>query len=536
MAIKMGLHRHTGKRDAELKRYVDLVRPQFVKFLDGFPQALAEYCHERGTRVIGRVYFQKQELGAAGGRQLREVVDTARRNPWVDYWEFHNEDWQRGNDLARYSELSIEFMRAIADVGRKAAIGCFSTGQPEVSEWVRFFPALQHAAEHGHAVAVHEYGGGPIGAKWGVGRNQWNGGTPVTDDACDNPNIYYLGWWCLRYRRAVAEWRQLGITRVPDILITEALIDDIQPRGGGQGKGWRDFKNQHPSHVGDYADQWAWYCRELSRDPYVIGAVDFGWATADPTWGSFDLSQEPDMLNKIIEKMRASDAAPAPQPADPVSRHLSARMPGRFSDVRATMPRHTTRAYAPLDVAKLTGIAVHHSATSRETTVEAVARFHVDGNGWAGIGYHFVIRRGHVYYVGDIDTARAHVSGRNHELIGICVMGTFTDANPAPEDTTALRDLIAGLDAYLSRALPVDGHGGWAMSGHGTACPGRLAPIARAIRGAPAPAPGGPRYDKIVWAIEEARRILEREGLTAESAFIRDQYEADAKRRRGASL
>lgn len=98
MAIKMGLHRHTGKRDAELKRYVDLVRPQFVKFLDGFPQALAEYCHERGTRVIGRVYFQRQELGAAGGRQLREVVDTARRNPWVDYWEFHNEDWQRGND------------------------------------------------------------------------------------------------------------------------------------------------------------------------------------------------------------------------------------------------------------------------------------------------------------------------------------------------------------------------------------------------------------------------------------------------------
>lgn len=318
MTVRMGFHRHTGKRDDMFKAYVDRVRPQFVKFLDGFPQDLADYCHARGTRIIGRVYFQTQKLGAEGSRQMQQVVQTAREKPWIDYWELHNEDWQHGAEMERYAELCIEFMGELDRIGKKAAIGCFSTGQPEVKEWVRFLPALKYAAAHNHAWSVHEYGGGPPGAKWGVGRNQWNNGQPVTDDPCTDPNMRYLGWWCLRYRRAVDEMKRLGMVKIPDLLITEALIDDIQPRPGNVGKGYKDFRGQHPANVGDYADQWAWYCRELSKDPYVIGAVDFGWATADPTWNSFDVSTDPVTFDRLIQTMTAlpntTPAPPTPQP------------------------------------------------------------------------------------------------------------------------------------------------------------------------------------------------------------------------------
>lgn len=520
--IRMGLHRHTGKRDAELRAYVDAVRPQFVKFLDGFPADLAAFCHERGTRVIGRVYIERQELGAGGGRQVREVLDTARRNPHVDYWELHNEAWQGGNDLARYSELSIEFMQGLDAIGRKAAIGCFSTGQPEVAEWARFIPALRHAASHGHAVAVHEYGGGPVGAKWGVGRNQWHNGQPVTDDPCDDPSVRYLGWWCLRYRRAVDEWRRLGLTVIPDILITEALIDDVQPRPGPQGKGWRDFRGQHPAHVGDYADQWVWYCRQLSRDPYVIGATDFGWATADAAWNSFDLSQTPDMLARVQATQAALRVETPPLPEDRMLAILRARLGDRLTDDRATIYRHDTRGFGRTQPSALVGIAVHHSASGRDTTADAIARHHVDTNGWAGIGYHFVIRRGRVHYVGDVGTARAHVADRNHELIGICVTGDYTTTDPAPEDVAALRDVVGAIDAWVGRELRVDGHMGWATPGHGTACPGRLLVPARSIRtGTPTPAPA-PTVD-VAALVAAARAEHERAGvrLNPQSAIQR---------------
>lgn len=330
MTIRMGLHRHSGQHDGAFRDYVDAVRPQFVKFLDSYPEDLAAFCHARGVRIIGRHYIQHQKLGAEGARQMREVVQKAREKPWVDYWELHNEDWQAGADMARYAELSVEFMRELEAIGRKAAIGCFSTGQPEVAEWRHFLPALRHAAAHGHAWAVHEYGGGPIGAKWGVGRNQWNGGALVTDDPCDDPNTRYLGWWCLRYRRAVDELRRLGLATIPDLLITEALIDDIQPRPGPQGKGYKDFRGQHPAHVGDYADQWVWYCRQLSLDPFVIGAVDFGWSTADPTWSSFDLATDPATLARVRvtqAALRSEQPAPIPVPPAPEPQPEEPAMP-----------------------------------------------------------------------------------------------------------------------------------------------------------------------------------------------------------------
>lgn len=219
---------------------------------------------------------------------------------------------------------------------------------------------------------------------------------------------------------------------------------------------------------------------------------------------------------------------------DKLAADLEARLGDRFTDARASMPRHATLRFGQLDITKLRGIAVHHSAGPRDQTPAQIAAYHVGkSDPFAGIGYHFVVRRGHVYYVGDIATQRAHVAGRNDVLLGICVTGDYTQDTPHAEDTTALRDLVAGLDAQIGRALPVDGHGAYALAGHGTACPGALAPIARSVRAA---APPGTvptvDYRKVVWAIEQGVRILEGEGRTVDAGYIRSTYLADAIKRR----
>ncbi len=58
-------------------------------------------------------------------------------------------------------------------------------------------------------------------------------------------------------------------------------------------------------------------------------------------------------------------------------------------------------------------LVIHHSVTSHDATPDDIALLH-KARGWAGIGYHFVITKdGRVWYVGDLETARANVKNKN---------------------------------------------------------------------------------------------------------------------------
>ena len=79
-----------------------------------------------------------------------------------------------------------------------------------------------------------------------------------------------------------------------------------------------------------------------------------------------------------------------------------------------------------------TGI-IHCSATRPDQVIgaEDIRRWHVDGNGWSDIGYHYVIRRDGIVEPGrdrDLDgdiweEVGAHVRGHNGNSIGICLVG-----------------------------------------------------------------------------------------------------------------
>lgn len=76
--------------------------------------------------------------------------------------------------------------------------------------------------------------------------------------------------------------------------------------------------------------------------------------------------------------------------------------------------------------------------------------------GWAGIGYHFVIRRSGALELGRAENAKgAHVKGHNWESIGICMIGGV-DANNDPEDnfTDEQYATLTDLLRRLSTAYP----------------------------------------------------------------------------------
>ena len=108
---------------------------------------------------------------------------------------------------------------------------------------------------------------------------------------------------------------------------------------------------------------------------------------------------------------------------------------------------------------KFTNYIVVHCSASPASAVHVDAK-EIDcwhrKKGWLKIGYHFVITRDAVLQKGrNLDEAGAHVAGRNHEAIGICLVGGTKDDWKTPEDnfteeqSTTLRALLCELcDIY----------------------------------------------------------------------------------------
>lgn len=189
-----------------------------------------------------------------------------------------------------------------------------------------------------------------------------------------------------------------------------------------------------------------------------------------------------------------------------------------FDDLRTSLPSNPSGRNGPFTTRNLAGlryIAVHHTASSRDTTWQIVAAEHIrpTASGGrleaAGVGYHIGIRRGRVSYLGDVTTSRANVGGQNHLVIGVCVTGDYTREPLADEDRDALARVVRVLDAYLGRCLTLAGHG--ALPGQSTACPGppltAILPALRAFAPSPEPVSGVTLADALRGAAAAAQKI-----------------------------
>ncbi len=147
---------------------------------------------------------------------------------------------------------------------------------------------------------------------------------------------------------------------------------------------------------------------------------------------------------------------------------------GAGNDLPGVSIRETYLQFGPLQNRMTTdGIVIHHiGGTNRDVSAEEVHEWHKN-NGWAGIGYHFLIRKdGTIERGRPMNMLGAHCYQQNWHTIGVNIVGNFMEAIP----TSAQMDSAAKLLRALSRhyGFPTDREH---IKGHreynATDCPGQ---------------------------------------------------------------
>lgn len=117
-------------------------------------------------------------------------------------------------------------------------------------------------------------------------------------------------------------------------------------------------------------------------------------------------------------------------------------------------------------------LVVHHSASSRETTIDMIREWHQD-RGFEDVGYHWVIEGDGTIRAGRRPTIQgAHARGANGDSWGVCVVGDNTKPGREWNEAQiaslrrvveACRALVPGIEVIGHRDVP---------GGTKTECPG----------------------------------------------------------------
>jgi N-acetylmuramoyl-L-alanine amidase len=119
-------------------------------------------------------------------------------------------------------------------------------------------------------------------------------------------------------------------------------------------------------------------------------------------------------------------------------------------------------------------IIVHCSATKdgQHYDIDDIRSWHVNGNGWSDVGYHFVVLLdGRIQIGRPLEKMGSHCKGQNKTSIGVCYIGGL-DSSGKYRDTRTYeqRESLEVLIATLVRMFPdsdVFGHNNFSSK----ACP-----------------------------------------------------------------
>lgn len=111
----------------------------------------------------------------------------------------------------------------------------------------------------------------------------------------------------------------------------------------------------------------------------------------------------------------------------------------KFQDYRDEILGDSYNWGPTINPANIKYFTFHHSVTKQTAKVDhnwkkecdVIAGLHVNGNGWGGIGYRFVIcSDGTVAYVGDLSHGGSAVGNNNEKMFSACFVGDFTKELP----------------------------------------------------------------------------------------------------------
>lgn len=94
---------------------------------------------------------------------------------------------------------------------------------------------------------------------------------------------------------------------------------------------------------------------------------------------------------------------------------------------------------------KSTSRIILHHAEASQCTAEDIHRWHLN-NGWAGAGYHFLVRKdGSIYRLRPENKVGSHAKGANSNSIGICFEGAYMTETMPQAQINAGKELVADL-------------------------------------------------------------------------------------------
>lgn len=121
-------------------------------------------------------------------------------------------------------------------------------------------------------------------------------------------------------------------------------------------------------------------------------------------------------------------------------------------------------------------IVIHHTGfeVDKDSSAEKIHEFHQKVNGWAGIGYHYLIRKDGRIEQGRLpDMVGAHVLHHNKTSIGVSLAGNFDLAEPTEQQIKSLKKLTA----WLCKKYELNPAENGIIIGHrdymSTSCPGK---------------------------------------------------------------
>lgn len=244
-------------------------RPRMITLLDPSPDdllALRDVCPD--STIVARIFVPDHEMSERINRNpveaaqwAHEITET-RMAYGVDYWQVANEVHQDADGLRKLNEFELTRMKLADQAGYRCAILAFSVGNPDLPEndrmavWRHVYPALAYAEEHGHVVALHQYGMPDL---WG-------------------PNNAY-DWYIYRLEHQIL--RRLPFRRLK-FAVTEYGIDGLIR--GAEPAGWQNFTTPE-----GYVEQLLKCGRYLERfSGQVLGYTIFTLGHYNP-WQSYDI-------------------------------------------------------------------------------------------------------------------------------------------------------------------------------------------------------------------------------------------------------
>ncbi len=158
--------------------------------------------------------------------------------------------------------------------------------------------------------------------------------------------------------------------------------------------------------------------------------------------------------------------------------------------------------HGALSYTTVTHLIVHHTADSNTprdwaAVVRSIWNFHIFSNGWADLGYNYLIDPNGVIYegrAGGDNVLGAHFSGVNGGTMGVSLIGTYTAVTPSEKALNSLRRILAwkadqrGIDPtgkarHAASGLELNNISGHRDGPGATECPGNaLYPLLPSLR------------------------------------------------------